>query len=350
MCPPGYPKGRRSMKIAVLILSALVASILEAAAIIAVVIASPHVHAGLLILPTVAVGAFFYGPILFGSMSFYWDFDSSHGSRRYRRTVLAILIGVDVLAVAAIIVFSVIAGSAIWLPIALIVLAALLLVVAPLIGRALRRYDDKHGEGQPIWSPIAPDVIRRKIRRIVITFIVAFVVTLILVSVVSLLLERDKSDPGVIITAIVFAVEFACLSAGLAAAIVSFSMAKAMRAATGRDPSVVRKVAKVVLRGKTIDLSDEEQRAAARYAPAAGVYLPFMLAYIALLYTGLAIQRVYSLLNDKTIDPLFDWGFLVLLIVVLVVFFPLYIQRTRRARRYAEEHADRVIEEPAQPE
>lgn len=93
-----------------------------------------------------------------------------------------------------------------------------------------------------------------------------------------------------------------------------------------------------MLRGKQLELDHDEQVAAAKYAVLISITFPFQLAYITLLYAGLGIQQVQSLVSG--IGSEFSIGLLVALIVVWLVFFPLFGRRIYRARKYARDHAD----------
>ncbi|MEB0307422.1 hypothetical protein QN345_19205, partial [Cryobacterium sp. 10I1] len=110
------------------------------------------------------------------------------------------------------------------------------------------------------------------------------------------------------------------------------------RESVSRDLGRLRKMGKVVLRGKQLELDHDEQVAAAKYAVLISMVFPFQLAYITLLYIGLGIQQVQSLVLGTGSD--FSIGLIIALIVVLLAFFPLFGRRIYRARKYARDHAE----------
>ena len=329
------------MKVLALVLSSVVATLLLIGSLVVVLVVVPKTSPILFLLPTLAFTFFIYGPLSFGSATFYWDFGSSDDSRRYLRRYLWIVGGLELLAAVALIVFAVMTGAPIWLPIVFIALCAILMVVAPLIGRALRRYDDGHSQRRPSWVPTDASIVRRKIRTIVITFVAALVVFFALFTLVFAQFG-DKGD-GVASTAL-FAFEFAAIAGAFAAIIVSIPLARDLRGAGNRDITLTRKVAKVVLRGKKIELNEVEETAAARYAAAASVYFPFMLTYLVLLYLGIGSGLVKTIADGTSDTSMITVVELVFLAVVLVVFFPMQIVRTRRARQYAIDHDDLLKE------
>jgi membrane protein YdbS with pleckstrin-like domain len=67
------------------------------------------------------------------------------------------------------------------------------------------------------------------------------------------------------------------------------------------------------------------------------VTMSFQLAYIVLLYAGIALQQV-SISRNESIAG-FSMIMIIFLVVVLLVILPLQVIRIRRARRYAREHA-----------
>jgi hypothetical protein len=182
--------------------------------------------------------------------------------------------------------------------------------------------------------------------KIVITFVVAFVVVALLLGV---LFTGDARHGLHWTEALSFGLEFGFIASAIAAIAVTIPLNRQLRATADRDLGTIRKFARVVVRGKKESLPEGSESAAARYAALISVILPFTLAYITLLYVGVATQTITNLVrtpNDA--DPLFGLWFIVALVVILLAIYPLQVVRIRRARRYAREHAE-LLEAVAAP-
>lgn len=333
------------MKLIAGILSVLVATALMFGAIVLVVIRTPRISGGLIVLATVAITVFVYGPLVLGSITAYWNVRKTQESRRYFRRWFIVVLGLELLGAAAIAIYAALSSAPTWLPVLFIGGAIVLLLVALLVGRQLLRHDEANPSPERTWNPIGREEIRRKILIVAITF--AGVLVLGIVGFALLLValgdSRDRNLSGVGVT-LAFATEFAFIAAAMACALVTLPLNRRLREALGRDFGQVRTIGKVVLRQKKLDLDEAGQVAAARYAVIVSITLPFQLAYISLLYLGIAIQQVQALMsgNDSRFGSGLSIGVLIALVVVLVVYFPLFARRISRARAYARDHAQLV--------
>ena len=129
-----------------------------------------------------AVGAlsiFIYGPVILGSLTAYWNVRRSEDATRYFRRYLTVILGLDVLGVAAIVLYAVITGAPAWIPAIFIAVAAVLMVAARLIGPWLLRRDEAHPHPKDEWRPVEHREIMRKIAKIAMTFVVTLIVGLV---------------------------------------------------------------------------------------------------------------------------------------------------------------------------
>ncbi|MDY7529982.1 MULTISPECIES: hypothetical protein [unclassified Cryobacterium] len=94
-----------------------------------------------------------------------------------------------------------------------------------------------------------------------------------------------------------FAAESAFFAEALACILVALPLNRRLRESVSRDLGRLRKVGKVVLRGKHLELDHDEPVAAAKDAVLISMVFPFQLAYITLLYAGLRIQQAQSLVS-----------------------------------------------------
>ena len=144
------------------------------------------------------------------------------------------------------------------------------------------------------WTPVAPDLIRRKILTIAIVFVVALVVFVIACAGLVIVL----GGPLEWTTIVLFPVEFACLSAAMATILATTSLNQSLRATAGGDLGLMRKFGKIVLQGKSIPLEPEQQSPAARYAAVMAIILRFQLAYFLFFFAFIMLQTVYLLTAD----------------------------------------------------
>lgn len=322
------------MKVIASILSLLIATGLYLRGTMVMVFQTPSQSPGLVGLGLGALTILIYGPLLLGSLTAYWNFSTTTESRRYFRWWLWIIVGLEILAAAGVAIYAVAAGSAVWLPIVFIGGGIVLLVAALVIGPALRRNDEARNPINNSWTPIGRRDSQRKFASVAATFVATFVLGMIVFVVVLGAMTQNFPNKGV---QLLFVTEFSFLAAACACIVVSLPLNRQIRDSAGRDVGLLRKIAKVVLRGKELPLDDEEQRAAAKYAAVISIALPFQLSYLALLYTALVIQQLVSVTTGQTIA--IPVGIIVLLVVTLAISFPLFSRRVNRARRYSKDHA-----------
>jgi hypothetical protein len=331
------------VRIAAFIVSVVVSCVLTLGGTLLVVFAAPPRVDWTLLLATTSLVALVFGPVVLGSLTAYWDFRGDAARRRLlRRWIVGVVLS-EVAGVAAIVAYAVINGSPWWLVVVHAGGGALLTAVALVVGPAVQRREAASGDATPTWVPITPHEIVRKVVRIAAVFTGVLVVGLVVVVVVFTTVDGLS---GELASGLGLAVALAFFAGAITCVVTSLSFNRALREATDRDPALVQKVGKVVLRGKAVDLEPAERVAAARYAQVVAVTLPFQFAYLVMLYAGIAIQQVQGLSSGT--NP-FALPLLVVLVVVLVAFLPLTVLRIARARRYAREHAAEADPDPRTP-
>lgn len=322
------------MKVLAFILSVLIGTALVTGGTVLIATLSPAHSLGLDLLAVFALTVLIFGPLLLGSLTSYWDVRGSEGSRVYFRRFLWIVLGFEALAGVATIAFSVVVGTPIWIAILFIAGGAVLTLIALAVGRALLRHEQANPRPDEPWRPVSRQEVRRKVLIIAVTFVTVFAAG---IGVFGVLLSSDSDGASAIGSQIAFAFQFATVSAALASIIVSVPLNRRLRSTVSGDLGTIRKVAKVVLGNKKMELDETELVAAAKYATIIPTVLGFMLSYLTLLYLGLGLQQVRLILEGR--DEPFNIGFTVLLIALLAFFIPYYTVRIRRARTYARDHA-----------
>ncbi|WP_144713640.1 hypothetical protein [Curtobacterium pusillum] len=133
------------------------------------------------------------GPLVIGSFAAYFDHRTSAGSRQYLRWWLVGVVALDVVAAVFVVLAAISAGAPLWAPAVLVLGAAVLLVVARPLGALFRR-TERPIEVDP--DPSLPDaaVVRRKIVKIGVTFVVAAVLASIGAALLAAL--GDHGGPG----------------------------------------------------------------------------------------------------------------------------------------------------------
>ena len=329
--PAVHPKGD-VVKVLAFYLSVLFGTGLVLGGTVLIVTQSPHHPVAIDLLAGFALTVLIYGPLFLGSVAAQWDVRKSEGSRAYFRHALWVVLGLEALAAVAIAVFAILVGTTVWLPILFVAGGAALTALALSVGPALARHESAHPRTSPAWRPVSRREIRQKILVIVVTFVGLFVGAAIVLGAFQPDTSSRHIDFGLLLT-----VELAAIGAAIANIIVAFPLNKQVMTLVGGDLGTVRKVAKVVLANKRIDLDDSERVAAAKYASIIPTVLGFMLGYLTLLYIGIGIQQVTNTLNGG--NRAFSIGFGVVLAATLVVFIPYYAVRIRRARTYARDNA-----------
>jgi uncharacterized membrane protein len=236
----------------------------------------------------------------------------------------------------------VVTAAPIWVPFVFIGIGAVLLVAAMFVGRLLRAREPR------TWSQDVPREYSREersrdLRRIGITMLITFVIT----STASVTLIVVTGPDGWL-TLAVLAIALTLISGSLVSSFVVMRLGRTARTLVDGDLGRMRVIGKVVVRGKDILLSDEDQDAASRYAPLARVLLAYQLANFVLIYVALALMQVNLLTSERTAPFLvvFSIAFLIFIAVGLAVLVPLQVRQMRRASQYAATHRHATTEMP----
>ncbi|MDR6573453.1 hypothetical protein J2X60_002099 [Curtobacterium sp. 320] len=270
------------------------------------------------------------GPVLVGALAGYYDHRSSPESQRSLFRVSAVVAAVDVVAAVVFVLAALSAQAPLWVPVLLVVGAGVLLAVARPLGALFRSTE------API-SDLSDDVpgvglVRRAIRSIATTFVIAAVVCTIGVTLLAAFSDRG----GALLQVVLLGGQLTFTATAMAAIVVALPLNRALRDSGGRDLGRLQRYAKVVLRGKELPLDEADRAGAVRYARIVPLALQFQLVFTGLLYVAIAFQFVSSAVRgDLGLLPVV---FLVAMVVVLAWAIPLSVRRIGRARRYAEQH------------
>ncbi|AMM21210.1 hypothetical protein AX769_15040 [Frondihabitans sp. PAMC 28766] len=320
------------MRIVAFILAIVIATALLMGGALLLITRTDDAHQVWVFVATFAMIMFVYGPLTLGSFRAYWNVAGSASSRRYFRRTVCVVVGLEILAAVVIVVYALSTAASALIPVLFIGSGVVLTALALLIGPALYRYDEARRPASSDWVAIEPALIRRRIVAVAITFLGVLALSVIAFTILdgvaphSLTIGQDFA----------FAVEFACFVSAFVAIFSTVGWNRRMRDITDRDPSRLRRVARVVLRNKKEDLDEQDLEAAARYAAFIPITMTFQIAYFILLYAGIVLEQVDQLRDgdsDHLAVPL-----IALFVAILVILVPLQITRIRRARRYAREH------------
>jgi uncharacterized protein (DUF2384 family) len=135
-------------------------------------------------------------------------------------------------------------------------------------------------------------------------------------------------------------VSAAMLGAACAMIISQRRIERRMQEATGSDPDVTRRIARVVLRGKSEDLSEEEQHRAARFAAIVTHSVSFDAVQSATFFAAFSLGQIGNIIfPPRGIEPdsLMNF-FLAAMATVLAITWLLMLRTRQRAKRWAAMH------------
>ncbi|MBF4621623.1 hypothetical protein [Clavibacter sp. VKM Ac-2542] len=176
------------------------------------------------------------------------------------------------------------------------------------------------------WTP---EVIRRRIRVVVVTFVVALAVSSVLAVVLALTDDDGPTETWTFVVQLSFtAAAIACIAVAFPA---QLSVSPIVRGLDMAD----RKAINRRVTGKADTLSPDLEWRAARVAAVMRVSQPFLLAQTALIFVGIFVPTIAR--------GGLDTFLLVLLVVVavfLVAMLPLIVRQQRFVKRFAEQTRD----------
>ncbi|MEJ3403687.1 hypothetical protein WDJ51_02960 [Rathayibacter sp. YIM 133350] len=319
------------MRVLANVVSTIVATALLLGAIFLLIRTTPHVAPGFILLSTTALTVFIYAPVFLGAVLAYWDMSVSPDARRFFRRLLGWTIAVEALGVLAIILWAVLVGAPAWLPAVFIVVAAILLGIAIVVGRALMRHEQSHPRPQRPATAWTRKEIWVRVAIIAAAFVVTAVIVIVIFISVGLLEDADK-----VWTPVSFALQAGFFVSALTGIVLAAPMNRRLREALGSDVTRARVIVKVVLRRKRLLLDTQERRAAVRYATLVPTLLVFSVIFLTLLYCGIGLQQASMLARGP--GSLISAILLPLLAIVYVWFIVQTILRTRNARAYLRDH------------
>jgi hypothetical protein len=322
------------VKVLAFILSTLVTTGLALGGILLICGLTPDASAGAVILASAALSVLSYGPLLLGSLTAYFDVQTSSYSRRTFRLWLIIVGALEAAAGVCIVAYAVLAGAPAWVPILYIGAAGALTLIALGVGRWIFKRERARSSAEEPWSPVSPGDLRRMVFIVAITFVVSVVIAM-----VTLMVLGRSAEFSWVTTTLMLAVGFAFFAAAIACSLVTLKLQRRLRGLAGHDLGQTRKLTKVVLGRKPLPLGGDETIAATKFAVPLPTILGFQLAFILLLYVGLTLQQV-SLIARGNLGTPYLVGFLLAMALMLAWIVPLQTRRIRRARLYVREHAD----------
>ncbi|WP_026536137.1 hypothetical protein [Arthrobacter sp. H14] len=279
--------------------------------------------------------------------NFTFDLESTDGRGVFRRLVL-ITTAIQLLGIVGLVFVAIAVPSATAFLVGVTALSAALLLVGLRIGIRLHRRMANGSRDGKAWSPWSPTLIRSKVMRVVVVFLIASVI-----GVGGLIgLRFIVTDPGEAssLAVVMYGFSFGFISASVACIVVAWPLVKDLRHALGRDYATQKAIGRVVLRNKDDELPEGGQQKATSYAAIMSVYLPFQIAQITLLFAGLWLQQLWNLIDESsTAYSSLTLGLVISYPILLAAALPFIIRQARNAKRYAVEHADLVSTNPAEP-
>ncbi|QIS46141.1 hypothetical protein [Clavibacter capsici] len=255
------------------------------------------------------------------------------GSAGRRPVRLMVIVGITALVTAAHVVFAVAAGVA-PLVVAGTLLGILGVTTASWIlgARAGATLDERERARAESGLPDSPDlgwtpeVIRRKVRVVVVTFVVALAASSILAVVLALTGDDGPAETWTSIVQLSFtAAAIACIAVAFPAQLAASPIVRGLDMADRK--AINRRVT-----GKADALTPDLEWRAARVAAVMRVSQPFLMAQTVLIFVGIFVPTIVRGGLDTFLLVL-----LVAVAVVLVAMLPLIIRQQRSVKRFAEQ-------------
>jgi MFS family permease len=244
--------------------------------------------------------------------------------------------GLEVVALAIVIVTGYLTQPWGWLPISAILMGAGFTAVAVVLGRVLRT--ERAGvpvdaSGELVLGPWTPPG-RTRVRMFALVVLAVFLLATLLAAVAFQPWHHvNSARPAATVAAIGIFSSFAigCFVASLVCAIRYFPLAMRLSSALPAGYAARRHIARAVSRGRVDALSRGELELGRRFAVDSVVALPWMLLQFGLLYLGLI-----SIELGQSFEPFWPLVLLapIVLIAAFIALFVFVMLRIRRLRRF----------------
>jgi hypothetical protein len=275
-------------------------------------------------------------PLLLGTYASYWSWQSPESRKRWRR-MLVVLLALQVVGAILVLVAGVLVRVPAWATIAFVVVSLVLTPAFIRLGRIAQRHDVRPSTNDD-WVDTTRADLRKGYRNAGIGFLIGLAAAVVLFVGLGAMLGASGKESSIDGRLVLDGLAFAFIGAAVGMALTTSRISRRIREVLGGEYGSVRKIARVVVRGKSEQLTNEEERDAARYALIVGQWLPFQAVQFVALYAGLLLEQAHGWFDTARPDPLLI-GTSAFLVVVLVVILPLQLARARRASAYAVAHA-----------
>ncbi|AWB85212.1 hypothetical protein [Mycetocola zhujimingii] len=274
-------------------------------------------------------------PVLAGTVVASWNVDprTARGRTWFVRFVLGVAV-VEVASAAAVVVVAAAGALPVWVAALAILSSVLFAGLGIWLGETIRRRIAQTEPEELTQGDLAPASLRRKWRRILLSFIVALAVSL-----VGVLLLDDLSGDSTLLGVVALAVAIAAIVSSGVCLGIYLPLVRRVPPLFSNDVERQKKIVGVVWKGQSIELDPAETEVAIRYAGMVVSFLPFQAAQSVLLFIGLSALRVASLASGNTGFLGFDVIFLGAIAIVLLASVPFWVIRFRRVRGYLDDRS-----------
>ena len=190
----------------------------------------------------------------------------------------------------------------------------------------------RNGRGTPSWTEAAPAIFARKF-----ALVGAVLGAGLAISVVVFAWFSATGPPAGAFETLLLHLQVLFLLAAFTAILSASSVGPSLLNAAGNSRQRLKRINKVVLRGKDVALDEEEQIQAVRVASVIPVSVPLQTYGLGFLLTSSVAVFVRQALLGQ--GDFFGVFFLIVLAIIVVILVPNMTRRLRRARRYANQHA-----------
>lgn len=266
------------------------------------------------------------------------DPDLPGGRAFYQR--LAILSGsLWVGGIVAFIVFVVLSGAAAWIAVVVLASAVALGAAAVLLGNRIRTRAAAGPTG-PEWKPRSEEERMRLRRRTTAAFLGGTAVGGVGALAIGLFVPESTFAEAM--SAGALALALGCLAATIVVASAMWKMNAYLRSAIGTDHGALKKLARVIVRGRDEPIDDELRPQAARYAAYLRDFLPLQFVQQFFLLGLVILNQASALIRDP--DQIFPLVLVIACAALLVVIAPILLRQYRNVLRYLAVHASDIGE------
>ena len=256
---------------------------------------------------------------------------STEAGRRYYRRLMIPAVGLAIAASVLLVIFGVVNAMPAWITTVVIVAGWVVSIVVLAAGERYRRRTSPPRQSDKSWTPINRG---RAFRVMALTFVITTVVAVALL--VAVFTADGQDDGPIIVQVVVVSLGFGALAASFVALRHVWPLSTRVGEIFGTDLESRKVVWRAVVRGKSEQLDESQQRMASTYASLMRDLVPVQATQSILVLVGVLCVQVPNILNG-VLEGIAVW-LAVVVAIALVASSIAWSLQLRNVKRYAEAH------------